>query len=114
MANGFANVLSPKIKYLLSNKELLANKEQMQKLIYDSGYDLVIINTRIDNLKTINEIKEALHEIDGYVAILEELCQDKATLIVSSCLVLIKKCKLVLYLQRRLLSIFMALFLVLL
>lgn len=84
MVNGFANILSPKIKYLLSSKELLANKEQMNKLIYDSGYDLIIINTRIDNLKTINEIKEALHEIDGYGAILKELCQDKATLIVSS------------------------------
>ena len=84
MVNGFANLLPPKIKYLLSNKELLANKEQMQKLIFDSGYDLIIINTRIDNLKTINEIKDMLHTIDSYVAILEELCQEKATLIISS------------------------------
>ncbi len=84
MANGFANVASPKIKYLLCSKELLANKEKMQTLVFQSGYDLVIINTRIDNLNTINEIKEKLHEIDTDIALLQEICAGKATLMVSS------------------------------
>ncbi len=84
MVNGYANVLSPKIKYLLSTKELLSNKEQMKSLVENPQYDLIIINTRIDNLKTINEIKETLHDIDTYIAILEEICKGQATLIISS------------------------------
>ena len=35
-------------------------------------------------LNTINEIKSELHEIDNYIKIMEEICADNATLIVSS------------------------------
>ena len=84
MVNGLENVLSPRVKYMLNNKELLGSKEQMESLINNKDYDLIIINTRIDNLKTINEVKAALHDADNYLNILENICANKATLLVSS------------------------------
>ncbi len=84
MVNGLDNTASPRVKYSLTSKELLENKEQLNALLAKADYDLIIINTRIDNLKTINEVKASLHEFDNYVANLESVCEGKATLIVSS------------------------------
>lgn len=84
MVNGFENVANPRVKYMLSSNELLANKEQMQAIMDSKDYDLIIINTRIDNLNTINEVKDTLHNIDTYINNIESIAEGKATLIISS------------------------------
>lgn len=82
MVNGFSNDTTSRIKYIQSSKDILTNKEQLNAII--NNYDLTIINTRIDNVNTINELKATLHDIDTYLSILENICQNKAMLIVSS------------------------------
>ena len=83
MANGLKNVVSPRVKFLLSDN-ILSSKENISALINNSAYELIIINTSIDELGSISDIKAKLHEIDSQLALIKELCAGKATLLVSS------------------------------
>ena len=84
MCNGLANTSNNHVKYVLTDNGILFSKEQMNSILNDPTYNLIIINHIIDNVEGEQQLKETLSKIDNNLAMIIELCKDKYTLLVSS------------------------------
>lgn len=84
MFNGLSNSSNSHIKYILSDNGILYLNSQMNVILNDPTYQLIIINHRIDNINDEETIKNTLNKIDKNLAMIKSLCKDKYTLIVSS------------------------------
>ena len=82
MCNGMEKKTSPHINYVQIDNILYA--EQLNTVLNNPQYDVIIINHRIDGADTIEAIKNKLLSIDKHLEMIKELCTGKATLLVSS------------------------------
>lgn len=84
-ANGLRNVLSPNINYMKLDGNILNNANQMQAVINDPQFNLIIINNAIDASRTVDELNNKLREIDNSLKLIHDICdQNKYTFIISS------------------------------
>lgn len=61
--NGLQNISNPKINYIEFDNYIYKH-DKLLNIINTYGYELMIINYNIDNVNTIEELKERLHSID--------------------------------------------------
>jgi len=84
MINGLSEVGDGTIDYALTDTGILFNLEQMQSLIENDKYQLIIINHRIDQYNDENSMKQAMIKIDQNLSFIKDLCKDRYSLVISS------------------------------
>lgn len=84
MLNGLSNVKCPNIQYMVVDEQALNNYQAMNIVLNDPTFDLIIINTRIDNIDNIDLLKQKLSIIDQNIGMVSELCYGSYPFIVSS------------------------------
>lgn len=83
MVNGLSFNQTNNVKYMTVLEKDLNNFNALNTVINDPNYNLIIINTRIDNLNTAEEIKGMLSYLDQNIKMVSEICTEH-TLIISS------------------------------
>ena len=84
MCNGLSNVSDNHIKYVLTDNGILFNRAQMNMLLNDPNYQIIIIDHRIDQIEDENTLKEKLRKIDENMGMIAELCSGQYPLLISS------------------------------
>lgn len=84
MNNGLSQVNSPNITYMPTDSGVLYNNEQMQAIINNEQFPLIIINYSIDQYNDAASLKEGMTKIDTSLANIKETCKGKYRLIFSS------------------------------
>lgn len=85
MANGLSmNALNDKVKFSVTDNGILFSKEKMSMILNDPNYQVIVINHRVDQSTSVEELQAKLTQIDENLAMIKELCFEKYTLIVSS------------------------------
>jgi len=81
--NGLNNVTSENISYLKTDVNF--GKEQLKSILTNSEYDLILIDYRIDNCKTVDELKSRLANLDLMLGFVHDTCvENKVSLFISS------------------------------
>ncbi len=84
MCNGLANVSNSHIKYILTDNGIVYSREQMENILNDPSYQLIIVNHHINHLGNEKDIRYELMKIDQNLEMFLELCKDKYSLVISS------------------------------
>ena len=85
MANGLTmKAPNDKVKFAVTDNGILFSQEKMSAIINDPSYQVIIINHRIDQATSVEELQTKLSQIDQNLAMVKGLCWEKYTLIVSS------------------------------
>ena len=84
MVNGLSSSNEGVVDYALTDSGILFQKEQMQAILANPQYSLIVINHRIDQYTDEASMKQAMKQIDDNLAMMKELCADKYSLVVSS------------------------------
>lgn len=83
--NGLQNKISPNLAYMPVDSNVLSNPLQMQAILNNPEFSLVIINDTIDHCRTLTELQAKLRQIDGCVKIVHDICEaNHYTLFISS------------------------------
>ena len=83
MVNGLSNEIPENISY--SRTDVNFGASQLQTIIKNSNYDLIIIDYHIDNVTTINELKDKLSKLDKIIGLTHDICvENDVTLFISS------------------------------
>lgn len=85
MANGLTmKAPNDKVKFAVTDNGILFSQEKMSAIINDPNYQVIVINHRIDQATSVEELQAKLSQIDQNLAMVKGLCWEKYTLIVSS------------------------------
>lgn len=84
MVNGLSYNQDNNISYMAVDEKNLNNFNALKSVIDDPKYNLIIINTRIDNLDTVSSIKERLTLIDEIIKKVNDICNNNYDLVLSS------------------------------
>lgn len=85
MANGLTmKAPNDKVKFAVTDNGILFSQEKMSTIINDPNYQVIIINHRVDQCTSIEELQNKLTQIDQNLAMIKDLCWEKYTLIISS------------------------------
>lgn len=83
MVNGLNNNLPENVSYARTDVNFGAS--QLQAIIKNSNYDLIIIDYHIDNVNTINELNDKLSKLDKIIGLTHDICvENDVTLFISS------------------------------
>lgn len=81
--NGLSNITSENISY--SRTDVNFGKEQLQDIICNSQFDLIVIDYRIDTCQTIDELNKRLANLDVILSVVHDTCvNNKISLFISS------------------------------
>lgn len=84
-ANGLQNKISPNVAYMQVDSNVLSNPMQMQAILNNPEFSLIIINDTIDSCQTLTDLQNKLKQIDNSVKIVHDICEtNKYTLFISS------------------------------
>lgn len=84
LANGMNYINNPRIQFMNLDINYLSNKENINQLLNQTDYDLIIIDNHMDVSKTINELKEQLEKIDTPIGLIAEASENKYSLFITS------------------------------
>ena len=85
MANGLTmKAPNDKVKFAVTDNGILFSQEKMSAIINDPNYQVIVINHRVDQSTSVEELQTKLTQIDQNLAMIKEMCFGKYTLIVSS------------------------------
>lgn len=84
LANGMNYINNPRIQFMNLDINYLSNKENINQLLNQTGYDLIIIDNHMDVSKTINELKAQLEKIDTPLGLIAEASENKHSLFITS------------------------------
>lgn len=82
-ANGLNSINNPVISFM-TQTENLYQKDQVQKLIEETPYDLFIFDYEMDTSKDINHLKSELSKLDIIIGNLAEISENKHSLFITS------------------------------
>lgn len=83
MANGLSNNIPENISY--SRTDVNFGAAQLQSIIKDSNYDLIIIDYHVDNVTKVNELQDKLSKLDKIIGITHDICvENNISLFISS------------------------------
>ena len=84
LANGMNYINNPRIQFMNLDLEYLSNKDNINQLLNNSEYDLIIIDNHMDVSKTINDLKEQLEKIDKPIGLIAEASENKHSFFITS------------------------------
>ncbi len=84
LANGLNYVNNPNIQFMKNDDPYLQTPGNIQTIIDNGGFDLIIFDYHMDVSKTVNDLKEQLTRIDGVLGQVAEACVNKHSLIITS------------------------------
>ena len=84
LANGMNYTNNSNIQFLKLDIPSLQNMGQIQSLLDNSPYDLVIFDFHMDVSKTINDLKQQLEQIDVILGNVADVCMNKYSLFITS------------------------------
>lgn len=91
MANGLNNVVADNLFFVPTNEALLLDKNKLNVILNDSKYDLTIIDYRIDNVETLEQLNDKLAKLDVILGYVHDICIEKGISLFISSLYGIKK-----------------------
>ena len=84
LANGMNYINNPRIQFMNLDINYLSNKENINQLLNQTDYDLIIIDNHMDVSKTINDLKAQLEKIDTPLGLIAEASENKNSLFITS------------------------------
>ena len=84
LANGMNYINNPRIQFMNLDMNYLSNKENINQLLNQTDYDLIIIDNHMDVSKTINDLKAQLEKIDIPIGLIAEASENKHSLFITS------------------------------
>lgn len=84
LANGLTYVNNPNIAFMKFDYNSLNNFDNINNLINNTMYDLIIFDYHMEVNKTINDLKEGLENIDKIIGHVSEACVNKNSLFITS------------------------------
>ena len=84
LSNGLNYVNNPSIQFMKLDDNYLNRMENVQNLIDNTDYDLIILDYHMDVSKTINDLKEQLSKIDIVLGNVAASCVNKHSLFITS------------------------------
>ena len=93
MLNGLANQIPENISY--ARTDINFGPQQLQAIIKNSDYDLIIIDYHVDNLNSVSELQDRLTKLDKILGFTHDICvENNVTLFISSLYGMSKELKL--------------------
>ena len=84
LANGLVYVNNPRIQFMKNDKAYFSVPQNVQYIIDNTDYDLIIFDYHMDVSKTINDLKEDLTKIDIVLGNIVNTCVNKHSLFITS------------------------------
>ena len=84
LANGLVYVNNPNIQFMRNDNAYFSNFLNVQNIIDNMNYDLIIFDYHMDTSKTVNDLKDQLTAIDTVLGHVVEVCVNKHSLFISS------------------------------
>ncbi len=84
LANGLNYINNPNIQFMKLDNPYLNSLENIQALIDQSPYELIIFDYHMDVSKTINDLKAQLSQIDVVLGMVANVCVNKHSLFITS------------------------------
>ena len=84
LANGLVYVNNPNIQFMKNDKDYFSNPQNVQYIIENTDYELIIFDYHMDVSKTINDLKEDLTKIDMVLGNVVNACVNKHSLFITS------------------------------
>ena len=84
LTNGLTYVNNPNIQFMRNDDPYLQNPQNIQTVIDNSGFDLIIFDYHMDVSKTVNDLKTQLSQIDVVLGQVAAVCENKHSLIITS------------------------------
>lgn len=84
MINGLSPTGDNVIDYALTDSGILFNEQQLQSVLNNDKYQVIVMNHRIDQYMDATTLKQALTQIDQSLNLVKRLCDGNHTLVVSS------------------------------
>ncbi len=82
-ANGLNSINNPIICFM-EKTDALYNQDQVEKLINEMPYDLIIFDYEMDTSSTINHLKEELAKLDIILGNITRVCENKHAVFITS------------------------------
>jgi len=74
MCNGLSNKGNNRIQFAAIDNGILNHREQMESILKNPAYPLIIINHRIDDTIDVEQMKKRLTEIDQNLSMIKGIC----------------------------------------
>ncbi len=84
LANGLSYVNNPSIQFMLNDINYFSNSLNVQNIVDNTDYDIIIFDYHMDVSKTVNELKEQLSRLDVIIGHLTTICENKHSLFITS------------------------------
>lgn len=84
LANGFLYQNNPRIQFMRNDDSYFSNLLNVQNIINNTDYELIIFDYHMDVSHTINDLKEQLGRIDVVLGHVGSVCENKHSLIITS------------------------------
>lgn len=83
--NGLQNKVSPNLLYMKADDQVLGNASQMQAILNNPDFSLIIINDTIDDCQTLGDLQAKLKQMDQSLQMVHDICKNNQyTLFISS------------------------------
>ena len=84
LANGMNYINNPRIQFMNLDINYLSNKDNINQLLNQTEYDIIIIDNHMDVSKTINDLKNQLEKLDIPIGLIAEASENKHSVFITS------------------------------
>ena len=84
LANGLIYQNNPSIQFIKNDDAYCQNPSNIQNIIENTDFGLIIFDYHMDTSKTINDLKEQLQRIDVVLGNVASVCENKHSLLITS------------------------------